>query len=196
MNSLSFNSRSTEARSRLTLKLWPFSWLTALWILTQKSVTLLSETKMWILIKSKIWNWKIIIYSETTEIFNGFTPGTCVNAVRARWDLQVHRFGNLLSECLLNSVHELNGWNRFISNLQESAQVSTNLLQNSGERNVWNTFIHLIHKLLRPIGFKRLHWLHVKAKTWPTHQWSFEINFTDCPALHANFRGVSRICCW
>lgn len=109
-------------------------------------------------------------YRETTEIFDGFTPGTCVNAVRARWDLQVHRFGNLLSECLLNSVHELNGWNSFLSNLQETAQLSTNLLQNSGEKNFLRAFFYLIKNFLRSLGFDGLHQLHVEGTPWSTHQ--------------------------
>ncbi|CRL06291.1 CLUMA_CG019115, isoform A [Clunio marinus] len=74
-----------------------------------------------------------MLVDETTEIFNTeFESSPCIDTVRARWNLQVHRFGNRLSECLLNSVAEVNAWSEFVNNLHVSAQGTTNQFANAG----------------------------------------------------------------
>lgn len=52
--------------------------------------------------------------------------------VRARWDLQITRFGQRLSECLLNSVTEVRAWNDFVNTVHHTSQATTNHVQNAG----------------------------------------------------------------
>lgn len=56
----------------------------------------------------------------------------CITAARSRWDIQIHRHGQKLSECLTNSLAEVRYWNDFINNLHLDSQVTTNLIQNTG----------------------------------------------------------------
>lgn len=70
--------------------------------------------------------------SETTAIFDSLESNWCVDIVRARWDLQVHRYGQKLSECLLNSVNEVYAWNDYVNTVHHSTQATTNQVQNAG----------------------------------------------------------------
>jgi len=70
--------------------------------------------------------------SETTAIFDSLESNWCVDAARARWDLQVHRYGQKLSECLLNSVSEVYAWNDYVNTVHHSTQATTNQVQNAG----------------------------------------------------------------
>lgn len=74
-----------------------------------------------------------IFVREFTESFNELTiENPCVLATRNRWDIQIHRHGQKLSECLVNSLAEINYWNNHLNSLQFSTQDTTNLLQNAG----------------------------------------------------------------
>jgi hypothetical protein len=57
---------------------------------------------------------------------------TCVDSARNRWDIQIHRYGQKLSECLLNSVAEINSWNDFVNTVHHTAQFTTTQVQNQG----------------------------------------------------------------
>lgn len=52
--------------------------------------------------------------------------------MRTRWDLQIHRFGQKLSECLLRSFAEVNAWNDYVNTVHHTAQATTNQVQNAG----------------------------------------------------------------
>lgn len=79
---------------------------------------------------------KIILVTflrDTTASFDNMEVNSCNTQVRRRWDLQVTRFGQKLSECLLGSVAELKAWNNYVNTVHHTAQATTNQVQNAGE---------------------------------------------------------------
>lgn len=60
------------------------------------------------------------------------TSNACVAVVRARWNLQIHRYGQKLSECLLGSFAEVSSWNDYVNTVHHTAQATTNQVQNAG----------------------------------------------------------------
>lgn len=62
--------------------------------------------------------------SETNEIMDNFEPSFCKDRIRRRWELQITRHGQRLSECLMVSTAEVRAWNDYVNELHHSAQVS------------------------------------------------------------------------
>lgn len=70
--------------------------------------------------------------SDTNALFEELPENSCTAAARNRWTLQTQRYGQKLSECLLGSVAEVNAWNDYLNTVHETAQVTTNQVQNAG----------------------------------------------------------------
>ncbi|CAO1404255.1 unnamed protein product [Diamesa serratosioi] len=80
-------------------------------------------------------------YSEIKQIgdethstlFNGTTaPSVCHNRIISRWELQISRFGQKLSECMLETVLQMEEWNSWVNNGHTVAQRTYNQVQNLG----------------------------------------------------------------
>lgn len=72
------------------------------------------------------------MFSDITQQLNALPDSPCVEAVRARWVLQVTRHGQRLSECLLGSVAEVRSWNDFVNTVHHTSQATTNHVANAG----------------------------------------------------------------
>lgn len=73
-----------------------------------------------------------MLFSDITEQFNLLPENPCTAAVRARWELQITRHGQRLSECLLGSVAEVRAWNDFVNTVHHTSQATTNQVANAG----------------------------------------------------------------
>lgn len=69
---------------------------------------------------------------ETREALLSLEQTPCVVNVLQRWDLQVIRHGQRLSECLRNSYAELDFWNDFVNTVHHASQATTTQVQNAG----------------------------------------------------------------
>jgi len=63
----------------------------------------------------------------------------CVNDVRARWELQVVRFGIRLANCVDGAYQLLFTWNEFINDLHTTGQFTGNQVQNLGVKTLSDT---------------------------------------------------------
>ncbi|CAO1398661.1 unnamed protein product [Diamesa hyperborea] len=73
------------------------------------------------------------IGDETSIIFNDITaPNACQSRINARWELQITRYGQKLSQCMDHTVIEMKEWNTWINNGHAVAQRTSNQVQNSG----------------------------------------------------------------
>lgn len=57
---------------------------------------------------------------------------SCVDGIRNRWSIQVHRHGQILGECLWGSYQELAYWNDYLNTLHHTSQTTTMEVQNLG----------------------------------------------------------------
>lgn len=74
------------------------------------------------------------IGDETTIIFNEISaPNACHNRIIARWELQITRYGQRLSQCMQHTVQEMEEWNSWINSGHAVAQRTSNQVQNSGK---------------------------------------------------------------
>lgn len=60
------------------------------------------------------------------------TNNPCLDNIRTRWELQIHRHGQKLSECMWGSFLELSAWNDYLNTLNFGTQATMNLVQNLG----------------------------------------------------------------
>lgn len=73
------------------------------------------------------------IGDETSIIFNEISaPNVCHNRIIARWELQITRHGQKLSQCMEHTVLEMQEWNSWINSGHAVAQRTSNQVQNSG----------------------------------------------------------------
>jgi hypothetical protein len=69
--------------------------------------------------------------SDTTDALNELAQNnSCIDAIRNRWALQIHRHGQKLSECLSNSFQEIAFWNDYLNTVHIDTQLTTSFLQN------------------------------------------------------------------
>lgn len=132
--------------------------------------------------------------SDTTEIFDEFPSNPCTNNMRARWDLQVHRFGQRLSECLLNSVAEVNSWNDYVNTVHHTAQATTNQVQNTGKR-ILPSFASTTIINSRNCRLEWTRWIHIEKQSWTANQRRFEGSSESCSSLSWEIRSIPCIGC-
>lgn len=72
------------------------------------------------------------IADATTKAMDEFESSFCKDRIRARWNLQVTRYGNRLSECLAVTTRQMQDWNVQLNNYHETGQVTSNQVQNQG----------------------------------------------------------------
>ena len=78
------------------------------------------------------------IGEDTSSVLNEITvPNVCHSRIISRWELQVTRYGQKLSQCMLHTVVEMKDWNRWINNGHAVAQRTSNQVQNSGAYKVF-----------------------------------------------------------
>lgn len=69
---------------------------------------------------------------NTTEAMRALPESGCLTRMRNRWDIQVTRHGQILSQCLMVSTTLLTDWNTVLNTIHSTAQRTSNQVQNSG----------------------------------------------------------------
>ena len=69
---------------------------------------------------------------DTTDAMRNFPESSCLTRMRTRWELQVARHGQILSQCLMFSKNLLVEWNLTLNTIHSTAQRTSNQVQNSG----------------------------------------------------------------
>lgn len=68
----------------------------------------------------------------TTDAMRILPESNCLTRLRNRWEIQVTRHGQILSQCLMFSTELLTGWNTVLNTIHSTAQRTSNQVQNSG----------------------------------------------------------------
>lgn len=76
------------------------------------------------------------VADETRAIFDDYESSFCVARIRRRWNLQYTRYGNRLSECLLQSYLLLDSWNNQLNTIHSAGQRTSNQVQNAGKLKI------------------------------------------------------------
>jgi hypothetical protein len=69
---------------------------------------------------------------ETTQIMDDFESSFCKDRIRARWNLQVRRYGSKLSQCLADSNNFMRTVSQDLNNIHAEAHRTVNQVQNQG----------------------------------------------------------------
>lgn len=78
------------------------------------------------------------IFSDTNDELAALPNNSCVDGIRNRWTIQVHRHGQILGECLWGSYQELSHWNNRLNSLHDQYQISLAEVQNLGVQVMTN----------------------------------------------------------
>lgn len=98
------------------------------WVWTRTNCEIQLTKTPWLLC---VW-----IFSDTNDELAALPNNSCVDGIRNRWTIQVHRHGQILGECLWNSYQELSAWNNRLNSLHDEYQISLAGVQNLGVRTM------------------------------------------------------------